>query len=287
MIYLVNRINEIQLTQMKVKNEIYIGANNRRSLIDIEIPEGNNNELVLFVHGYKGYKDWGAWNIVQKEFVKNGIGFVKINLSHNGGTVENPIDFPDLKAFGENRYTYEIEDIISAIDFISKKIDLEKFKLTLIGHSRGGGDAILAGSHPKVDRVITWAGIDDIPSRFPKGEELKKWKENGVRYIKNGRTKQDMPHFYSFYEDYLDNKSVLDIKSNAKNLNIPTLHIHGEKDEAVSSLCAENLQKWTGGDLLIIENTGHTFGTKHPWHLETLPDAMQKVVDSSVKFILD
>ena len=25
-----------------------------------------------FAHGYKGYKDWGAWNLMAEKFAKNG-----------------------------------------------------------------------------------------------------------------------------------------------------------------------------------------------------------------------
>ena len=42
-----------------------------------------------------GFKDWGAWHLVQDFFTNKGYAFCKFNLSHNGGTVENGIDFPD------------------------------------------------------------------------------------------------------------------------------------------------------------------------------------------------
>ena len=58
--------------------------------------------IVIFCHGYKGFKDWGAWNLVGKAFANKNFFFIKFNFSHNGGTVENPIDFPDLESFGNN-----------------------------------------------------------------------------------------------------------------------------------------------------------------------------------------
>ena len=84
------------------KNKIYIGSNGRKSLYDCTVPD-NPKGAIIFIHGYKGYKDWGAWNLMQDYFVKEGIGFVKFNMSHNGGTTDEPIDFQDLDAFGENR----------------------------------------------------------------------------------------------------------------------------------------------------------------------------------------
>jgi len=52
--------------------------------------------IVIFCHGYKGFKDWGAWDLVAKSFANAGFFFLKFNFSHNGGTVEQPMDFPDL-----------------------------------------------------------------------------------------------------------------------------------------------------------------------------------------------
>lgn len=272
------------------KNEVYLGANQRKSLIDLSLPQKGTKELVLFIHGYKGYKDWGAWNEVETYFLAHQIGFSKLNLSHNGGTIENPFDFPDLEAFGENRYTYELTDIENAIEWIHQKIDLNEYNLTLIGHSRGGGIAVLSGTNKWVKRVITWAAIDDIFSRFPKGEELENWKKEGVRCIKNGRTKQDMPHYFSFYTDFIENKDLLDIKNAAyqlKKLEKPCLHIHGENDEAVDHKAALNLSEWSQGECVIIKETGHTFDTKHPWTEESLPSKMKEVCDRSIAFVLE
>ena len=81
--------------------------------------------LVIFCHGYKGFKDWGAWDLVAKEFAKNDFFFLKFNFSHNGGTVDDPIDFPDLEAFGNNNFSHELNDIERVINFtFSKKISL-------------------------------------------------------------------------------------------------------------------------------------------------------------------
>ena len=55
---------------MKLVNRIYTGSNGRQSLIDLELPENFNGNLVVFVHGFMGFKDWGAWHLVQEFFTK-------------------------------------------------------------------------------------------------------------------------------------------------------------------------------------------------------------------------
>lgn len=270
---------------MHLKNQVYIGSNKRQSLIDLNLPNNDTELLVLFIHGYKGYKDWGCWNLVEEFFVDKGIGFCKLNLSHNGGTIDSPIDFSDLEAFGENRYTYELEDIAEGIDWIFSKIDMTNKQLFLIGHSRGGGDVILSSEDERVNGIITWASISDIGSRFPTGKELQKWKEDGVRYIENARTKQQMPHYFSFYEDWFYNQDLLNIESAAKSIEKPCLHIHGDNDEAVSFNESKSLSKWTKGELVIIKGANHTFGSSHPWNSNLLPQPLAEVCQKTYEFI--
>ena len=70
---------------MKLSNSTYTGSAGRKSLIDLEIPEKFNGELILFVHGFMGFKDWGAWNLVQQYFTGKNYGFCKFNLNHGVG----------------------------------------------------------------------------------------------------------------------------------------------------------------------------------------------------------
>ena len=144
---------------------------------------GENLPIVVFCHGYKGFKDWGPWNVIAKEFAKVGFFFLKFNFSHNGGTVDDVIDFPDLEAFGRNTYSLEIDDIGTVLDFIQSEHKFEAqtncSQISLIGHSRGGGMAIIRTSiDSRIIKLITWAAVSDIEARFPAGDELVKWKKD-------------------------------------------------------------------------------------------------------------
>ena len=254
----------------------------------------SNKPVVIFSHGYKGYKDWGAWNLIAEEFVKQGFIFVKFNFSHNGGTVDNPIDFPDLEAFGNNTYSKELNDLGNIIDSLNtvevfNQLKVDTTKVFLIGHSRGGGISILKASQDnRIKKLCTWAAVSNFGSRFLKDEELEKWKNEGIMFVENGRTKQQMPHYFSFYEDYQGNESILNISKNLKNIDIPTLIIHGKNDKAVSFSEAEdlnnNIQK---SELYAIDNTGHTFDAVHPWEETNLPKALKIVVDETISFFKD
>jgi len=253
--------------------------------------DGAPKQIVIFCHGYKGYKDWGSWNLMAKKIAENNLFFVKFNFSHNGGTAEQPIDFPDLEAFGNNNFTKELDDLKSVIDYVTndKSIqnEVDPSQITLIGHSRGGGIVLLkANEDTRVTKVVTFAGISDIEARMPKGEELALWKTKGIAYVLNSRTNQKMPHKYQFYKDFMQNKERLNIKNATQNLKIPQLIVHGKKDTTVDIKEAKNLHKWNPkSELYIIDDMNHGLDNKQPWEKDEMPKNFKKVVAKTIAFI--
>lgn len=265
---------------------------NKPILTDIYFKKNKiKKPLVIFCHGYKGYKDWGAWNLMVSEFVNSNLAFVKFNFSHNGGTVENPIDFPDLEAFGQNNFVIELDDLEDVINSISlnkdfsEEIDTEH--IILIGHSRGGGIVTLkAAENTKVKKVITWSAVSDFGARFPTGDILKYWEKAGISHIENARTKQQMPHYFQFYTNFKENEARLTIKNAVSNLKIPHLIIHGGKDTVVPPAEAENLHTWNpASTLLMLDEMDHPLGCKQPWLAETMPEYLKIAVEKTIEFI--
>jgi pimeloyl-ACP methyl ester carboxylesterase len=274
------------------KNNIVEGKHNKPCLVDVFYTSNNKPKpIVVFCHGYKGFKDWGAWNLMAEVFAEAGFFFVKFNFSHNGGTVEQPIDFPDLDAFGNNNYTKELDDLESVIDWVltnsSLKKEINTDDISLIGHSRGGGIVTIKSEEDmRIKKVITLAGVSDYKSRFPKNERFQKWKERGVYYVKNGRTHQEMPHFYQFYEDFDKNENRLTIARAVKKLQIPHLIIHGDNDTSVSINEAISQHKWNPkSQLEIIKGANHVFGTSHPWKESKLSNELEIVTQRCLEFL--
>ena len=275
-----------------IKNIKTEGKHNKPILIDVFYKETNQPKpIIIFCHGYKGFKDWGAWNLMAAVFANEGFFFIKFNFSHNGGTVEQPIDFPDLEAFGNNNYTKELDDLTSVINWISTHSDFKNEvnldAISLIGHSRGGGIVLLkANEDAIIKKVITLAGVCDFEKRTATIGDLQQWENEGVKYVLNGRTKQNMPHYYQFYEDFRLNKERLDIKKATENLKIPHLIIHGNKDTSVLIDEAENLKKWNSeSEFKIIENANHVFNTSHPWKRNYLSEELETTIKNCVAFI--
>ena len=62
------------MTKFSLKNAVFTGFKERKSPFDLEIPDSFNGKVIVFCHGFMGYKDWGCWNLVQDYFVSLGFG---------------------------------------------------------------------------------------------------------------------------------------------------------------------------------------------------------------------
>ena len=87
-----------------------------------------------------------------------------------------------MPIIGNNNFILELDDLNSVIDSISQNNDIKNEidlqNITLIGHSRGGGIAVIKASEDsRITKVITWAGVSDFASRFPQGQPLKEWEK--------------------------------------------------------------------------------------------------------------
>ena len=229
---------------------------------------------------------------VPSQVEKNNLFFVKFNFSHNGGTIEHPIDFPDLEAFAKNNYSKELDDLDDMLSHLiseafEHKHDIDTTNITLIGHSRGGGISIIKTHEDKrVTKLITWASICDFENRTATKGDLEQWRKDGVKYVLNGRTKQQMPHNFQFYEDFKANEQRLHIETAIKHIDVPVLIIHAKKDPSVKFEEAEALHSWnTKNKIIAIDESNHVFDANHPWSKGQLPDALFTVVKNSIEFI--
>lgn len=245
--------------------------------------------IVVFAHGFKGFKDWGAWPLAAEIFAIKGLPFFKFNFSHNGTSPENLASFADLRGFGNNNFKIELDDLGLVLDFIQNKAPKFEFKwngeLCLIGHSRGGAISLLKASNDdRITKCATWASVSDL-ERYIEMKEFSKWKEDGVHYISNSRTNQDMPIYFQFVEAYAQNADQLNVSSNLEKLECPLLIVHGTNDKVVPSEDAQTLYEEVAHSILIeIENANHTFNTKHPLTDRKIPKAFAEAIAETIEF---
>jgi pimeloyl-ACP methyl ester carboxylesterase len=242
--------------------------------------------LVIFAHGIRGFKDWGAHSLVAQHFAENGFRFLKFNFSHNGTTADNPTEFTDLIAFSDNTFSFELEDLQLVIDFACGGSAIPRVhSVYLIGHSLGGGISIVKTAEDKrIKKLVTMAAISNFHNLWPKEAE-KQWRLQGVMYLKNSRTGQNMPYKSSLLLDLDLNSVRLDIPLKASEIKQPWLIIHGDADTSVPLSHAEQLHAaQPNADFLIIPGADHTFNASHPYQLPNLPAQLLAFCDAAISF---
>jgi pimeloyl-ACP methyl ester carboxylesterase len=272
-----------------IKKEIFTipGAKGRNMLMDLTYDDQNPKApLVIFAHGFKGFKDWGTHNLVAQLFAENGFRYLKFNFSHNGTTLDKPIDFADLIAFSENTFSIELDDLSAVIDFACNRAAIPAADgVFLIGHSMGGGISIIKTAEDKrVNKLVTMASISSFRNLWPKEAEAQ-WKIQGIMYIHNARTGQQMPLKSGLLGDLEAHPSRLNIIDKAAAIQQPWLIIHGDADTSVPVAHAEELKAaQPNAELLIIPKADHTFGSSHPYGKETLPAPLQEFCRKAIGF---
>jgi len=271
---------------MIFRNKHFLVSSTQDVLVyDGFIPE-NPKGVILFIHGFKGFKDWGAWNACCEIWMQEGWAVLKFNFSHNGTGLEETQSFVHPEKFRKNTYSRERLETLAFLDFIRSGEHfptLRKLPLFIIGHSRGAGAVINAASHPSVKGIATWAGISKY-NRWGE-EQRQRWGVMGTMEIINQRTGESLPLDIDLLQDYQRNKNILRIKTNVQRMQKPMLIIHGTADEAVSWEEALKLKKWNPrATLQLLEGVNHVFGVSHPWSLEDLPLPLKQVTQKTSKF---
>jgi len=240
---------------------------------------------VLIVHGFKGFKDWGMFPPLADRLARAGFTAVSFNLSGSG--VDGAGEFSRPGRFERNTFSVELADLALMLEAVEAGgLGFPRpTSIGLVGHSRGGGMAVLAARrHGSVKALVTWAAIahvkrwDDAQRRI--------WRAEGRIDIVNSRTGQVLPIATDLLDDIEAHAdSSLDIEAAAARLEIPWLVVHGQEDETVPVSEAERLARAaeSRAELLLIEGTGHTFGAAHPWAGPT--PALERVFDSTVRFL--
>ncbi|HEV7670860.1 MAG TPA: alpha/beta fold hydrolase [Thermoanaerobaculia bacterium] len=226
---------------------------------------------VVICHGFKGFMEWAFFPYLAHLLSERGLVAVRFNLSGSG---QQPGEdrVSDLDAFRSNTQSRELADLLAVIAAVGGEIApgrADAKRISLVGHSRGGGNAILAAARPelreRVRALVTWAAVATF-DRFSEDQKAF-WREIGEFPMQNTRTKQNLSLGLGLLEDLEANGEALDPIRAAAARSCPWLIVHGDRDDSVGFSDGEKLKAAAAEpcELLRIEGGDHGFGAKHPF----------------------
>jgi dienelactone hydrolase len=248
-------------------------------------PAESSLGTVIVCHGFKGFAHWAFFPYLAQTLAENGLTAITFDFSGSGIGPDRE-SFTQPEAFAGNTLSREQEDLENLVDY-ARRMKLINGKFGLLGHSRGGGSAILfaAAAGTDVSSLVTWAAIS-FPNRWS-SEDVTTWRRRGHTDITNSRTGQIMRLETDILDDVeAHGKTKLNIEAAAGKIKVPWLIVHGTGDETVPSSEAERLHSLSPGlsTLRLIEGANHGFDAKHP--LGEVPPVLEKVVLETVRFFV-
>ncbi|MDZ7772388.1 MAG: alpha/beta fold hydrolase [Balneolaceae bacterium] len=265
---------------------------------DLYLPgdrSGRALPVIIFLHGFKGFKDWGPFPDACEAISEAGFAVMAVNFSHNG-IGEDPRVFDRLDLFRRETLSRDLDEVDLVIRALKEgDVDaggrrLNTDAIGLLGHSRGGHTAVAAAAeYEEVACLVTWSAVADYNQRWSE-EMIADWEDKGVTEIRNGRTGQMMPVDRVVWDDARENAGRLMAAERVKELHIPVLFVHARGDESVPPADAELLHRncpSADKKLMLVPGTGHTFGGSHPFGEESFPEPFEKMLGRTAGWFED
>jgi pimeloyl-ACP methyl ester carboxylesterase len=229
---------------------------------EARLPDSARGTVVI-CHGFKGFAHFAFFPYLADQLADAGFRAVTFDFS-GSGVGDDRENFTNPEAFTHNTYLQELEDL-DAVVSEARVHDWIDDAYGLMGHSRGGGIAILhAARDPAVESLVTWAAISSTNRWTP--EVVNEWRQRGYVDIPNARTGQSIPLSIELLHEVEEfGETSLNVAAAASRIRAPWLILHGDNDETLSVAEAERLASLSEGSTLrVMRGANHTFGGKHP-----------------------
>jgi pimeloyl-ACP methyl ester carboxylesterase len=241
----------------------------------VDLPDADHHAgprpAVVLCHGFKGFMEWGFFPYLGALLADRGLIAVRFNVSGSGMRPgEDRVGDPE--AFRADTHGRELDDVLAVIaatgtEIAAGRVDLAR--IGLFGHSRGGGNAVLAAAldpwRERVRALVTWASVAGFDRYSP--EQKEDWRRDGELPVANARTGQLLAMGLGLLEELETRRDELDILAAAARRRAPWLIVHGQRDESVPASEGERLaaRATAPAELLPIPEGDHTFGSRHPF----------------------
>ena len=225
-----------------MQKDLKIQHHGRAMDATIFLPNKSQCPIVIFCHGFNGYKD--DFREIAEHLLIHEIGSLMITFCGSGARDKSGFATTNMTLFTER------EDLFAAMDY-AKSLPQFNGKLFLFGGSQGGMICTLA-AQARPDDICAMALLfpalciaDNWNSRFPQNDdipdEIKLWD------VRLGR-------------QFVETLRGLDIYADMGNFKSPVLIMHGSDDEVVPISYSERAAKiFPHAELITYNGEGHGF----------------------------
>ena len=220
----------------------------------LHIPKGKGSfPTVIVQHGFRSNHQEIFIKSIAKGLEKNG--FIALRFSLSGYS-------PSGGSYKDVLVSQAIKDIGSAIKFLLKIPQVNKYRIGITGHSMGGF-AALASAHQyskfirSVVSISCYYNVKELQNSYVRDNKVD---EVGKDYWIISGFKLTNKHF--------KDRAYLVEKDNIKNIHCPVLILHGDKDKRADVKDAYSIYNLLGEprDLKIIKEADHNFN--NPFHIK-------------------
>ncbi|MCK4540579.1 alpha/beta fold hydrolase [Candidatus Parcubacteria bacterium] len=227
--------------------------------------DDTSRPVIILCHGFTTSKDNFTNSNLERILNKSSISTFRFDFFGHG---ESEGLFEDITI------SEAVDDIVNAIKYLKSK---SYSKIGLVGSSFGGIASIMTAS--KTDDLFLLALKAPVSNYKERDIEIKgenfinDWKEKGHRIYVSGNGNKHKLNF-TFCEDYDNNNGY----EAAKKIKIPTLIVHGDKDESVPIEQSRKIVALIqNSELVEIKDGGHQFNN---------PGEFNKMLDLISSFII-
>ncbi len=241
---------------MKARNIIFEDKKGRKIVGILNMPKGAGPfPAVVICHGFKGYKEQLHLKSLAEKLAKDNILSLRFDFGNGVGKSYGKLE--DIK------FSQYLDDLKSAVDYLTKQSFVDAKRIALVGHSLGGQLILHYASTDKRIKVlvdlagVVLRGVEKTNIEKNVKNQMKQAKKLGYFYIFSKRTGKKYRIKIDYYFDLLKH----DTPAQIKKIKLPVLIVHGSKDDTVSLSHSKLAYRLLNGPkkLTVIPGAPHTW----------------------------
>ncbi len=209
--------------------------------------------VVIISHGFQSNRKSKLYVNLQDTLNNIGIGTLRYDYYGHGELYCKSTKYTVTK---DVTLTKCVHSLKAAISFVNNYGD---FHIGLAGASFGGLISLVVAAQDSTVKALALKSAVTEPVDFWKkrlsDERIEEWKQTNIMHY--DEHDENFELLYNFWEDLL----TYDTMKLAKNVNCPTLIIHGGSDTVVPIEQSNHLAKIIGSNVNVVEGANHNYAT--------------------------